>query len=299
MDRNRLIRDIPPAGAQPAGSASTTASVVAGELGRLTPRDRHILELLDQHRTFTTDQLATLAFSSVARARNRLSTLYVRDILDRFRLYQRPGSQAWRWTLGPVGAAILAAGRGDTLPRPSAVRDATMRLAASGTLAHLLTVNGFFVALTGHARAHPGARLVRWWCETRCREATGNLARPDGHGVWSDAGRAAPFWVEVDLGTEPLRRVAGKLTGYAALPPRRAYPVLFWLTSTTREANLHAHLSRTGVPDGVTVATAPAEAGAPAGAVWRVVGRSRRVSLADFGAPAAGSEDDGGAPWDG
>jgi hypothetical protein len=273
---------------------------VAGELARLTPRDRHLLDLLDQHSTFTTDQLAALAFSSLARARNRLSTLYARDILDRFRLYQRPGSQAWRWTLGPVGAAILAAGRGDTLPRPSAVRDATMRLAASGTLAHLLTVNGFFAALTGHARTNPGARLARWWNEARCREACGNLVRPDGHGVWTDAtragGRAVPFWVEVDLGTEPLRRVAGKLTGYAALPPRRAYPVLFWLTSTAREANLHAQLSRTGVPDGVRVATAAADVAAgPAGPVWRVVGRPGRVSLADLGAPVA----DGGVPWDG
>lgn len=302
MDRNRLIRDIPPTGTQPSGTASSglTASVVAAELGRLTPRDRHILDLLDQHQTFTTDQLHLLAFTSLARARNRLSTLYARDILDRFRLYQRPGSQSWRWTLGPIGAAIIAAGRGDTLPRPSAVRDATMRLAMSGTLAHLVTVNGFFVALTGHARTHPGARLTRWWNEARCREACGKLARPDGHGVWSDhtrdGVRVAPFWVEVDLGTEPLRRVAGKLAGYAALPPRRAYPVLFWLTSAAREANLHAHLSRAGV----TVATAAADsAHGPAGPVWRVVGRPGRVSLADLGAPVAASSADGGAPWDG
>lgn len=290
MDRNRLIRAIPPTHTQ--SSASLTASVVAGELGRLTPRDRLILDLLDQHQTFTTDQLATLAFTSLARARNRLATLHARDILDRFRLYQRPGSQSWRWTLGPVGAAILAAGSGTAMPRPSAVRDATMRLAASGTLAHLLAVNGFFVALTGHARTHPGLRLERWWNEARCREACGKLVRPDGHGVWSDGRRVAPFWAEVDLGTEPLRRVAGKLAGYAALPPRRAYPVLFWLTNAAREANLHAYLSRTGVPDGVTVATAT---DGPAGEVWRVVGRSGRISLVELGEPLAGS----GAPWDG
>ena len=34
-------------------------------------------------------------------------------------------------------------------------------------------------------------------------------------------------------------------------------------------------------------------------AVWRVVGRSRRVGLADLGAPVAASSADGGAPWDG
>ncbi|MGC9667421.1 replication-relaxation family protein [Planosporangium sp. 12N6] len=267
---------------------------MAGELTRLTPRDQLLLDLLDQHKTFTTGQLVDVAFGSVGRARARLNTLLARDILDRFRHYQRPGSQAWRWTLGPVGAAIVAAGRGDTLPRPAAVRDATARLAMSPTLAHLLTVNGFFAALTAHARTH-GGRLARWWNEARCREAVGTVVRPDGHGVWDDGGRAVPFWLEADLGTETLARVVGKLTGYAALLPARAYPVLFWLPTAAREANLHAHLARTGVPAGVSVVTAAADTApdGPAGAVWRVVGRPGRVSLADM--PASGD----GAPWDG
>ena len=300
MERNRLIRDITSTRTPAGGNGPRlTASVVAGELARLTPRDRLLLDLLDQHQTFTTDQLVDVAFGSVGRARNRLNTLLSRDILDRFRHYHRPGSQAWRWTLGPVGAAIIAAGRGQILPRPSAVRDGTARLAMSPTLAHRVSVNGFFTALTAHARAHPGARLVRWWNEARCREACGSLVRPDGHGLWVSSGRAAPFWLEMDLGTEALRRVAGKLTGYAALPPRRAYPVLFWFANGAREAHLHAHLSRVTMPDGVAVATAAADhaagAGGPAGPVWRVVGRSGRVSLADLGAPAG----DGGAWWDG
>ena len=300
MDRNRLIRDITPARTHSStGGVRLTASVVAGELARLTPRDRRILDLLHQHQTFTTDQLVALAFGSVGRARNRLNTLYERDILDRFRHYQRPGSQAWRWTLGPVGAAIVAAGNGQSLPRPAAVRDTTARLAMSPTLNHLVTVNGFFVALTAHSHTHPGTRLGRWFNEARCREACGNLVRPDGHGVWCEAGRIVPFWLEVDLGTESLRRVADKLTGYAALPPRRAYPVLFWLTSTTREANLHAHLAKVGVPDGVSVATAAADDRAhssdgPAGAIWRHVGDPVRVGLADLAVPVA----DGGTPWD-
>ena len=48
-------------------------------------------------------------------------------ILDRFRHYQPPGSQSWRWTLGPVGAAIVAASRGEPMPRPVAVRDLLLR----------------------------------------------------------------------------------------------------------------------------------------------------------------------------
>ncbi|GIE93922.1 hypothetical protein Ari01nite_13870 [Paractinoplanes rishiriensis] len=296
MDRNRLIRDIPPTGKHAASSLRLTASVVAAELARLTPRDRLLLDLLDQHSTFTTEHLTDLAFGSVGRARNRLNTLHDRDILDRFRHYERPGSQSWRWTLGPVGAAIVSAGHGEAMPRPAAVRDTTARLAMSPTLKHLLATNGFFVALTGTARTRPGARLARWWSEQRCREATGNLVRPDGHGVWATGGRTVPFWLEMDLGTETVHRVAAKLTGYAALGPRRAYPVAFWLPTAAREAHLHAHLSRTGIPDGVSVTTAAddyaANHGGPAGAVWQLPGHPGRLTLADL--PLSG-----GAVWDG
>lgn len=294
MDRNRLIRTITPIGTQAASSSRLTASVVAAELARLTPRDRHLLDLLDQHQTFTTEQLVTLAFGSVGRARNRLNALLSRDILDRFRLYQRPGSQSWRWTLGPVGAAIVAAGRDNPMPRPAAVRDSTARLAMSPRLNHLLATNGLFVALTGHARTRPGVRLARWWNEARCRDATGNLVRPDGHGVWVTGGRAVPFWLEMDLGSEALQRVADKLTGYAALGPRRAYPVLFWLPTAAREANLHALLSRAGVPAGVSADDAAAANGGPAGAVWRRPSDPTRVTLADL--PASIGD---GAAWDG
>lgn len=270
---------------------------VADELSRITPRDRFLLDHLDQHRTLTTEQVADLTFGTVGRARHRLNTLLDREVLDRFRHYQRPGSQSWRWTLGPVGAAIVAAGRGEPLPRPSAVREATARLATSPMLGHLLAINGFFVALSAHARTRDGQQLARWWNETRSRDACAGLVRPDGHGVWRAGGRAVPFWLEMDLGSEPLARVAGKLSGYADLGPRRAYPVLFWLPGTTREANLHSLLSRVGVPDGVTVATAAADHAAhsgPAGPVWRTYGHPGRIALSDLPAPTVDGES-----WDG
>jgi Replication-relaxation len=332
VDRNRLIRDITVSGTA-AGSVGRalagpavrlSASAVADELSRITPRDRLLLDLLDQHHTLTTDQIADAAFTSLGRTRNRLSDLRSRGVLDRFRHYQRPGSQAWRWTLGPLGAAIVAASRGEPLPRPAAVRDATARLAMSPTLPHLLAVNGFFVALTAHARTRgDGTRLVRWWNEARCREACGNLVRPDGHGVWRTGGRVVPFWLEMDLATEVLARVAGKLTGYAHLGPAAAYPVLFWLPTAAREANLHAHLTRTGIPDALTIATASDDTASdatanesanntaagtggsgsgPAGPVWRVVGHPGRVPLAEIPVPATAARPVShvdGDPWDG
>lgn len=294
-DRSQLIRDI--TGIRTAGRV--TAQLVSAELSRITPRDRMILDLLADHQVLTTDQLADLTFGAIGRARNRLTTLYGRGVLDRFRGYQRPGSLSWRWTLGPVGAAIVAAATGQPLPRPSAVRETTARLATSPVLNHLLATNGFFVALAAYARTHPGARLVRWWPESACRTATGNLVRPDGHGTFTDAGRSVSWWLEMDQGTEVVRRVVGKLDDYARLAGTpRAYPVLIWLPTAAREANLHTAIGRTGIPPGVTLATATGDHagqhGGPAGPVWRTPGQSRRVRLVDL----PGSTVDG-APWEG
>ena len=102
--------------------------------------------------------------------------------------------------------------------------------------------------------------------------------RPDGQGEGWDGGVVArvPFFVEVDLGTEDLPRLVGKIDAYRtwSLAAGRAWPVLFWLTSTVREAHLHQRLrQQRSVP--VPVATAvhdpdrPGSVG-PADPVWRL-----------------------------
>jgi hypothetical protein len=283
---------------------------VLAELARLTERDRWILQLLDQHKVFTTEQLTDLAFGSLGRARNRLSTLHQRQVLDRFRLLVRPGSASWRWSIGPVGAAILAASHDQPPPRPHTVREATTRLATNPQLDHLLGVNGFFTTLYAYARAHPHTRLVRWWSETHTRHATADLVRPDGHGLWQEHDRQTPFWLEYDRGTETLRRVlVGKLADYAHLADTQwAYPLLFWLPTRSREANLHTELARAGIPAGLVVATATTEhaqpRGGPAGPVWQLPGRHDRLRLADLPSPAGMADTDtnsepGSSWWDG
>lgn len=291
MDRSRLIAPI---------SNSRGYRAVADELPRLTDRDRTILGLLAEHQTFTTDQLAAIAFGSLGRARNRLTQLHQRGVLDRFRHYQRPGSQSWRWVLGPVGAAIIAAERGEQLPRPAAVRDRMTRLATSPVLGHLLGCNGFGAALFGYARTHPGYALARWWAEPTATRAAAGLARPDGHGVWvAPDGRRAGWWLEHDTGTEPLARVIAKLTDYAALAGTAwALPVLFWVPTARRAANLTDRVTDTPPPPGVAVAVASADTpSGPAGPVWRLAGCPGRHALADLPIPSDTSTVDG-EPWD-
>src|SRR2546423_276754 len=95
--------------------------------------------------------------------------------------------------------------------------------------------------------------------------------------------------VEHDNNAEALGRLVAKLVPYRRLRAegRPGGPVLFWLPSAAREANLHQRLAGVN-PGGLLVATAArgsvAQAGlGPADAVWRRVGNGRhRVNLADL-----------------
>jgi hypothetical protein len=265
-------------------------------LGQLTNRDHVILDWLYDHKIMTTAQLARGLFPSLDTAQERLRKLHLLGLLDRGRMYREGGGKhSWRYMLDHDGWAIVAAYRGDSPPpRHDKIRARNLNLVQSPKTAHLLGVNTFFTDLAGYARTHPGASLDRWWPESRIAAlapvtfiTAGPLARPDGHGVFTDAGSTVAFFLEYDTGTEPLQKLVDKLDGYAAL--HRAglqWPVLFWLHSTAREHNLHRRLGSASV---VTVATAARDRAqmtrsTPAGAMWLIHGEQvgRRTRLVDL-----------------
>ena len=281
----------PAASASPSGPARSGSADLLGVVRSLTERDRFCVSVLAEHQVLTTTQLAQLCFPGLDVAQRRLLRLTRLGVLDRFRWHALVGSEAWHYTLGPVGAALAAAGRGADPPRPAELRRRALRLAASPRLAHLLGVNGVFCALGAQARNEAGCALVSWWSERRCAEHYGELVRPDAHGVWAEHGRQVAFFVEYDTGSEPLARVAAKICGYAELVaaggPR--HPVCFWLGSAAREAHLRRLLAERRPR--LTVATASAEVAAalgtgPAGAVWLCVDSERRRRLVDLPAPS-------------
>lgn len=245
--------------------------------------------MLAQHQVLTTGQLAQLAFPSLDVAQRRLLRLTRLGVLDRFRWHALVGSEAWHYTLGITGAALLAAERGVEAPKPAELRRRSLRLAASPRLGHLLGVNCWFCALAGHARTHPGAMLSAWWSERRCAKHYGELVRPDGYGAFGADGRRVEFFLEYDTGSEPLVRLAGKLADYADLAtaggPR--HPVLLWLGSPTREAHLHRLLPDRTVGPVATASAEHAEALStdPTGPVWLVPGGQRRRRLVELGVP--------------
>jgi hypothetical protein len=251
------------------------------------PRDRWLIDLIHDHQVFSTEHIAALAFDNVHTARNRLNLLQRRRVLDKFRDCVRPGSQSWRWTLGWLGAAWVAYRDGTPVPRAGSVADRVNRLSSSPRLAHLLGINGFFVDLAAHARTAPGAALSVWWSERRCRDVAGELAHPDGHGVWTEHGMTAGFWLEYDNGTEPARRVLEKLEGYAALHRATGlhHAVLIRMQTARQETALHQRLRTHPTVTGgaLMVATMSGDHTThPAGPVWLPARHTNRYRLANL-----------------
>lgn len=273
---------------------------------RLTSRDHTLLRLLGQHQVLTTDHITALLYPDRTVAQHRLVKLWRWHVLDRFRPTTANGAairSSWRYTLGPAGATLLAAHRGDALPRPSTVRARTLRVANHPQLNHLLGVNGFFAALAAYTATHTDHHLDGWLDERAATKACGTLARPDGLATWRHHQRHVVICVEHDTGTESLTRVAAKLDGYANLAdafgpqlavngsePRHAGPfwVLLHLHSDQREAALRRALRdnpyapRPGDDWGVATTTHQHHTNDPGGDNWLALHNDHRHALADL-----------------
>ncbi len=270
--------------AHPTGRPGGVAARLAHLATRLTPRDLWLCELVDEHRVLTTHQLTDLAFPNLDTAEHRLVILHRLGVLERFRPRRDLGTAPYHYVLGPAGARVLAARRG---LNPSGVRyrrDDALGVAHWQQLDHLIAVNGFFSALARAARHRADRALATWWSERRCAARWGGLVRPDGYGRWRDAEDEVDFFVEVDLATEPPRRLTAKLSGYQDLvaATQITTPVLFWFPTPQREATARAALGTPTIPVATASPTRPANgAGGPAGPVWLWLGSTTpRVPLA-------------------
>jgi hypothetical protein len=256
----------------------------------ITPRDRLLLQLLDDHHVLTTGQIHRMLFIARRTCQLRLNELAALGLVERFRFARvGGGSQPWHWALGHNGHRFQAAAHQRDEPTPRASNQTVQRLSANPRLPHLLLTNEFFVRLTEHTRRHPDTRLDRWWSEQVTTKQYRTITA-DGHGIWTTAATTVGFFLEADTGTEPLGRLIAKLDRYARLVRRGGpnYPVLFWLGTEQREEHLHRLLP--GQHASVTVATST-HAVDPAARAWLARGATSRITLAelpsDHGQPVA------------
>ena len=265
---------------------SRTASLLA-IYPHITPRDRLLLQLLDDHQVLTTGQIHRVLFTARRTCQLRLAELAALGLVERFRFSRvGGGSQPWHWTLGHNGHRFQAATHERAEPTPRASNQTVQRLSANPHLPHLVLSNEFFVCLAEHARRHPDTRLDRWWSEQVTAQQYRTITA-DGHGLWTAGAAMMGFFLEADTGTEPLGRLTAKLDRYAKLIRRGGpqYPVLFWLGNEQREEHLHRHLA--GQHTTVPVATA-AHTSEPAERVAVTLASSTAVEV-ELGACCADS----------
>jgi hypothetical protein len=253
---------------RPTPRAANTTEHQAVLAWRLTPRDRWIIRMLHEHRVLTAHQITALAFPSFRSGRMRLRELFQWGVVDRFQPFISSGTAPMHYVLAPAGASVLAAEDGLDVKVLGYRHDRAFAVAHSLRLAHTVGVNEWFTALVDRARhSDPDehTELGAWWSETRCARHFGDLIKPDAYGRWTSLGAELEFFLEYDLGTEVLAKLAGKLAGYAALAESTGIttPLLVWLPTSRREATarrlLHRAWRELDNPRAVPVATAAAE----------------------------------------
>jgi hypothetical protein len=295
-DDHVVPRNIPQGNISRAGDKRSTTHSPAPDslLGisrRLECRDYALAYLLDEHLTFTAEQITRMLFASERTCANRLTKLRKLGFVDWFAPKRPVGRLAAQWVAGLLSARCVALARDERPPTAAAVRRMQDRIAMRTHLGHLVGSNQLGVDLIAHARRNPGFALVRWWSGARISASCGGRVRPDVHGVWRAGGRDTPWYLEFDTGTEQLSTLVAKLGAYRRLREAGGpvWPVLFWLPSNAREANLHRVMAAAGVTGlGLVVATGSRDVaatvpGGPAGEVWRLLGNGpRRLALGEL-----------------
>jgi hypothetical protein len=196
----------------------------------LTDRDRQILRLLRWHRVLTTSQVHLMFFNHRNTAQHRMTRLYELRLVERFRPLRDGRDAECHYVLDVLGAYVVVLMAAHDSDREVKVRwrtDQALSIATSQRLAHTVGANDIFVRLVAAARHDPTARLATWWGERYCKAVLGEVVRPDGLGLWQEAGASLTFCLEYDRGSEPLGRLAAKAADYKRL--EAAWGVAFWV----------------------------------------------------------------------
>ncbi|MFE0178046.1 replication-relaxation family protein [Streptomyces sp. NPDC059002] len=234
---------------------------VAALARRLTGRDLWLARMLHEHRVLTTHQIARLAYTSARSAQRRLRTLHEHAVLDSFRPLTASGSAPEHYTLGPVGAALLAAHAGLDPTALGWRPTTTGRIAYSPSLGHDLGVNELLTHLAARTHTASGSGLALWLSERSAARRWGDIIRPDAYAHWRDGDPLLPFFLEYDTGSQPPARVEAKLTGYAAfIAATGSRPALLLHTRTaSRDQTLRRRLAAAARELDLQVATSSAD----------------------------------------
>jgi hypothetical protein len=264
-------------------STRTIRSKIQKVSSSVTERDQLICLDLHEHRVLTTEQLYELHFSSIQRARARLSRLYELGVIWRTRPRTHVGSLPWHYILDDMGAMIVAEYLGIDQREVGYRSDQKRTLIDNQRLRHTRAANGFFSRMIFAARSTPSSiRVAEWRGEVWCARRWQLHVRPDGYGRIERPSGSLELVLELDLGTENRGRLEDKMERYRVLARATTAPdiVLFCFPSSAREASARRVLGGTPMP--VATGTFDRHLNDPLGPNWLLVDGDRRIRVSDL-----------------
>ena len=264
-------------------SARTIRSKMQRVSSSVTERDQLICLDLHEHRVLTTDQLFELHFSSIQRARARLTQLNEMGLIWRNRPRAHLGSLPWHYILDEFGSMIVAEYLGIDQREVGYRNDRKRTLIDSQRLRHTRTANSFFTRMIYAARSHASPFCVaEWRGEAWCARRWQLHVRPDGYARMQGPAHSLELVLELDLGTENRGRLEDKMERYRVLARAVTAPdvVLFCFPSEAREASARHVLG--GTPMAVATATLHRHLSDPLSPNWLVIGGDRRLRFVEL-----------------
>lgn len=241
----------------------------------LPARDQALLRWLLLGSVVTSDLAALLAYGDLRTARRRLSRLVAEGLLRGYWAAnsQRPRGRYAYSLLGPVRDA-LAERVGQAASRRGAP-------AAIGTIHQLATLD----LLAAFLRTDPpaGAGLAAWLPERPLARLFDDYLRPDALAVLGIPGGRVTLFVERDLGTEPSKVLAAKLSRYRTVLARAgavSANLGIVVDAPRRARSLLSRLGPTaGSQPGPWLGLAPDLLNDPYGASWQDPTGERRSTI--------------------
>jgi hypothetical protein len=184
----------------------------------LQERDLHLLRELATMRVIDREQAKLVAgFGSTTRVNLRLLKLTRQSLLRRFFLGTVAGGKRALYALSQKGARVA-----DLPHRGISRRDAEEVLVADFWVQHQLRVNDLYCRLKYQAIPPAGVSFARWIAFTE-PIAQGLSLIPDGYLELANPSGTVASFLEVDLGTEPLRIWREKVESYLQFASRREH----------------------------------------------------------------------------
>ena len=214
------------------------------------PRQLRVLRVLRLHRYLSVDQIAALVFSTSSRRACQAccTKLHRKGYVHRFELARGGlggGRSSYVYALAPAGAQVLA--QADDIPIVDIPVDPDAPTAKSVFVHHQLAANRCLVAVMQACRQSPGTHLRQWTSDLYSRVRY----LPEGAKFWRSIhpdvivmlqvdDREHWAFLEIDRGTQPLKRYAAKIRRYARFWLSKTWPSVYPVFPALRLVSLSA-----------------------------------------------------------